>query len=78
MKEDANGVQAIAPLPDAKHKSRAQMVLLNQAMREDELARKAFRESKGLRNQADAKELEANRLHAQACELRAAARRLEE
>jgi hypothetical protein len=33
--------QAIAPLPDAPRKSRAQMTLLNQAMREDELSRKA-------------------------------------
>jgi hypothetical protein len=56
--------QAIAPLPDAPRKSRAQMTLLNQAMREDELSRKALREAK--------------RLHEQACELREAAYRLEE
>jgi hypothetical protein len=70
--------QAIAPLPDAPRKSRAQMTLLNQAMREDELSRKALREAKGLRQQADAKESEAKRLHEQACELREAAYRLEE
>jgi hypothetical protein len=59
---DDNESQAIAPLPDAKYKSRAQCVLLNQAMREENSARTALREAKELRQKADAKELEANRL----------------
>jgi hypothetical protein len=75
---DENESQAIAPLPDAKYRSRAQCVLLNQAARETRSAMTALREAKELRQKADAKELEANRLHSQAAELRAAARQLEE
>lgn len=75
---DDNKSQAIVPLPDAKYKSRAQCVLLNQAAREEELARTALREAKELRQKADAKELEAHRLRSQAAELKAAARQLEE
>lgn len=75
---DDNESPAIAPLPDTKHKSRAQIVLLNQAMREENLARTALREAKELRQKADAKEIEANKLRSQAAELRAAARQLED
>jgi hypothetical protein len=78
MMRDDNESQAIAPLPDAKYKSRAQCVLLNQAAREENSARTALREAKELRQKADAKELEANRLRSQAAELRAASRQLEE
>jgi hypothetical protein len=74
---DENESQAIAPLPDAKYRSRAQCVLLNQAAREESSARALLREAKELRQKADAKELEANRLRSQAAELRAAARQLD-
>lgn len=77
MRNDSE-VQAVAPLPDAKHKSRAQVVLLNQALREENMARDALREAKDLRKKADAKELEFKRLSLQAAELRAAAQQLED